>query len=309
MEAIEQNYVVYEAVLENKWLDGKVENISKWVEDYASRRYSDDNISQVKEAWEIMLQNIYFSPKHNASQIEQVPSFVNINAIDPNKLSIYGKYKNSVGIKLGGTIENLWKAWGLLLEDEVIDKLKDIDTYNHDLVDLGVNILTNEFDIERRNFTFAYNNKSLEELQESGKKLLTFIEEADKLLSSDKIYLLGRWINGAIKIAPGSKYQSLFEFNARNLVTLWGPDGNINDYAAKSWAGLYIDYYYQRWKIFIDEVIDAIKSGKEFDINKFTNDTLNFSKSWQYQNNTYSSDPKGNTSVIAKELYNKYKRI
>ena len=44
MEAIEQNYIVYEAVLENKWLNGKVDNISKWVEDYSSRRYGDNNI-------------------------------------------------------------------------------------------------------------------------------------------------------------------------------------------------------------------------------------------------------------------------
>ena len=148
----------------------------------------------------------------------------------------------------------------------------------------------------------------MEQLQTSGDKLLTFIEDANKLLSSDKIYLLGRWINRAIKIAP-SNYQNLFEFNARNLVTLWGPDGNINDYAAKSWAGLYIDYYYPRWKLFIDEVIDAIKSGEEFDIDKFRNDALNFGKSWQYSNNTYPSDPEGDTSAIAKELYDKYKRI
>ena len=308
MEAIEQNYVVYEAVLENKWLDGKVEDISKWVEDYSSRRYGEDNIDQVKEAWEIMKQNIYYSPYHNVSQIEKLPSFVNNIIIDSKNLSVYGKYKNHIGVKLTGTIENLWKAWGLLLEDEVINKLKDIDTYNHDLVDLGVNILTNEFDIERKIFTSAYKDKNLTELQKSGEKLLTLIEEADKLLSSDKIYLLGRWINKAKKIAPNS-YQNLFEFNARNLITLWGPDGNINDYAAKSWAGLYIDYYYQRWKLFIDQVIDSIKSGSEFNIDKFKTDALNFGRNWQYKNNTYSEEPEGITSFIAKELYNKYKRV
>ncbi len=308
MEAIEQNYVVYEAVLENKWLDGKVEDISKWVEDYSSRRYGEDNIPQVKEAWEIMKQNIYYTPYHNVSQIERVPSFVENSIIDSQNISVYRKYKNHIGVKLTGTIENLWKAWGLLLEDEVINKLKDIDTYNHDLVDLGVNILTNEFDIERKIFTSAYKDKNLTELQTSGEKLLTFIKEADKLLSSDKIYLLGRWINKAKKIAPNN-YQNLFEFNARNLITLWGPDGNINDYAAKSWGGLYIDYYYQRWKLFIDQVIDSIKSESEFNINKFRTDALNFGKDWQYKNNTYSGDPEGITSVIAKELYNKYKRV
>ena len=109
MEAIDQNYVVYEAVLENKWLDGKVENISTWVENYSSRRYGDDSINQVKEAWEIMKENIYYAPYHNVSQIEYVPSFTANNIIDPKKLSIVERYKNCVGVKLTGTIENLWK--------------------------------------------------------------------------------------------------------------------------------------------------------------------------------------------------------
>ena len=309
MEAIEQNYVVYEAVLENKWLDGKVENISKWVEDYSSRRYGQDNIHQVKEAWEILKKSVYSAHTHNVSQIEKLPSLVKNENIDPEKLSIKERYQNSAGFELTGTIMDLWKAWGLLLEDEVINQLKDIDTYKHDLIDLGVNILTNEFDIERKTFSVAYKDKKPEDLQKSGDKLLTFIEDADKLLASDRIYLLGRWINNATKIAPGEQYKQLFEFNARNLITLWGPEGNINDYAKKSWAGLYIDYYYHRWKLFIDEVIEAVKSQKDFDKEKFRLDALNFSKTWQNETTIYSSEPEGDTSSIAKELYNKYKRI
>ena len=307
MEAIEQNYIIYEATLENKWFDGKVENISKWVEDYSSRRYGEDNIHQVKEAWEIMKQSIYNSSNHNTSYIEKVPDFIYYYCIkDP---VIFEKYKNSIENELSDTIKNIWKAWGLLLEEEVINKLKDIDTYKHDLIDLGVNIITNEFYIELRNFSSAYRNKNLEELQTSCKKLLTLIKDADKLLASDKIYLLGRWINNATKIAPDNRYRKLFNFNARNLITLWGPDGNINDYAAKSWAGLYIDYYYPRWKLFFDEVINAIKSGKQFDKRKFEVDVLKFSQNWQNENKTYSCEPEGDAPFIAKELYNKYKRL
>ena len=305
MEAIEQNYVVYEAVLENKWLDGKVENISKWVENYSSRRYGDDNIIQVKKAWEIMLQAIYYAPFHNESIIEHLPAF---DDIIPKKLSIIEQYKNPVGIELKGTIEDLWKAWGLLLEDEVVNKLKDLDTYKHDLIDLGVNILTNEFFIERKIFSLAYNDSDLNALEESGKKLLTFIRDADKLLASDKIYLLGRWINRAIEIAPIGESQ-LFEYNARNLLTLWGPDGNINDYARKSWAGLYIDYYYKRWELFIKEVKAAVQEGKKFDKDQFARDALQFSKDWQNSTVRYSGEPIGKTTEIAKELYEKYKRV
>lgn len=29
----------------------------------------------------------------------------------------------------------------------------------------------------------------------------------------------------------------LYEYNARNQITLWGPKGEITDYANKQWAG------------------------------------------------------------------------
>jgi len=56
-------------------------------------------------------------------------------------------------------------------------------------------------------------------------------------------------------------------FNAKNQITLWGPDGNINgnlhrkirfflifmiDYASKHWGGLVNSYYLHRWETFID---------------------------------------------------------
>ena len=156
MEAIEQNYVVYEAVLENKWLDGKVENISKWVEDYSSRRYGDNNISQVKQAWEIMLQNIYFSPYHNTSQIEKVPSFTSNIKIDPEKLSVYGRYKNTVGAGLIGTIEDLWNSLFVEIIKESVEVRLKIPvrrgviefrrTYqDEDIVKLNLNIALTPF--------------------------------------------------------------------------------------------------------------------------------------------------------------------
>ena len=35
---------------------------------------------------------------------------------------------------------------------------------------------------------------------------------------------------------------------------MWGPIGEINDYAAKQWGGLISEYYYKRWKLFLDSL-------------------------------------------------------
>ena len=36
--------------------------------------------------------------------------------------------------------------------------------------------------------------------------------------------------------------KQMYEYNARNQITLWGPRGEIVDYANKQWAGMFISY-------------------------------------------------------------------
>ena len=38
--------------------------------------------------------------------------------------------------------------------------------------------------------------------------------------------------------------KDLYEYNARNQVTLWGPTGNILDYGCKHWSALTKHYYW-----------------------------------------------------------------
>ena len=45
-------------------------------------------------------------------------------------------------------------------------------------------------------------------------------------------------------------------------LTLWGPNGEILDYASKHWSGLVSDYYYPRWKLFFDTLITCLDDGK-----------------------------------------------
>ena len=46
----------------------------------------------------------------------------------------------------------------------------------------------------------------------------------------------------------------LFESNARHLMTLWGPSGEINDYGSRSLAGLVGSYYHKRWELQLSTV-------------------------------------------------------
>lgn len=62
--------------------------------------------------------------------------------------------------------------------------------------------------------------------------------DMDTLMRSHRSYLLGRWVESAEALATTQSDKELFRYNAINQVTLWGPDGEISDYAGKQWADL-----------------------------------------------------------------------
>lgn len=99
----------------------------------------------------------------------------------------------------------------------------------------------------------------------------------EQLFATNENYLLGTWVEAARSWGATSDAKAQMQFNALNLVTLvrplhlcstsflrstndapcaqWGPSGEINDYSARAWQGLYGDYYRQRWALFFDRVV------------------------------------------------------
>jgi hypothetical protein len=94
-----------------------------------------------------------------------------------------------------------------------------------------------------------------------GNQLLAVMDDYDLLLSSDTNFMLGRWLEWAKDWSEIPANKAQLEFNARNILTWWGPSGQINDYAKKEWGGLVRDYYKQRWAIFIDMATTCLKNG------------------------------------------------
>ena len=48
---------------------------------------------------------------------------------------------------------------------------------------------------------------------------------------ANKNFLLGPWLESAKALATNDGEKKIYEFNARNQITLWGPNGEILDYA------------------------------------------------------------------------------
>ena len=50
----------------------------------------------------------------------------------------------------------------------------------------------------------------------------------DSVLGTCEQFLLGRWISDARARGSTAAEKDLFEYNARNQVTLWGPHANVS---------------------------------------------------------------------------------
>ena len=50
----------------------------------------------------------------------------------------------------------------------------------------------------------------------------------DILLGTDDHFLLGDWLESAKALGTNEDEKNLYEYNARNQITLWGPTGNVS---------------------------------------------------------------------------------
>ena len=71
----------------------------------------------------------------------------------------------------------------------------------------------------------AFDAKNIEILLEKSQSILDLLWDLDELLGSHPDFLLGTWLKSAKSIPDLTENeQKLFEFNARNQITLWGPE-------------------------------------------------------------------------------------
>ena len=140
-----------------------------------------------------------------------------------------------------------------------------------------------------------------------GASLVELIGDWDELLATDDRYLVGTWIADARRWATSDAEAALYELNARNQITLWGPHGEIDDYAAKNWAGLARDYYGARWAAFVDAVVASLGTGAPaFNQTAFAADALALGVAWTADTKAYPTTATGDVAAVSRAMYAKW---
>lgn len=290
MEGINQNHVMYEFLLKIAW-----QNVDHrmWFKGYYQRRYfpitTEHSFTNVAN----LVDTVY---GYNGTGRMDGPSMYAVVRTPRTDIDLWNWYSiSAIELAIGDLIEmTKGGATNNLLE--------------HDLVDFTRQLLQNLIDKEYNQIKMAYINQDLKSVSDYADRFLQMILDMDRILASNQNFLLGKWYADAKKWIADDASEDLLVFNACNQVTLWGPMGNINNYAIKQWAGLIGQYAYNRWKVFFDIMKDALNNGKTVDNNKA--ERLIFyqvEKRFCLNNTRFPSTPVGNTVEIAKELFDKYK--
>jgi len=295
MEGIEQNPVMYELMADNTWRNKSIE-LNKWLPEYLLNRYGVKNIHVLK-AWNILGKTVYTVPadkykRDGAESIMQArPTFDSST-----------RWANT---KLNYDAKDLLPAWDEMIK--AIPSCKNSDGFRFDLVDVTRQVLANYASPLQQKFVNAYKNKNLVSFKKYSRQFITLIEDMDRLLASRKDFLLGPWVAGARKWGNNEKEKALYEFNAKDLITLWG-DKNcpLNEYSCRQWSGLLNDFYKPRWEKFFAQVCSSLQDGKEIDMKVFTQQIKDWEWNWVNERKDYKTSTTGDPIALAKAMYNKY---
>ena len=285
---------------EMSWRSEKVEGIMPWVEAYALRRYG-AMTENVQNAWILLLTGAYqFHWSWNIkSLVARHPEF------NMGYDSQFAPYKMAT-------------AWQYLVTDVMNGKLNSkMGPLRYDIVDFGrqmlVNMFTDVYNIYNsgyKAYVSSHDKDIYGQIKNLAETWVTMFDDLDVLLGSDPNFLLGTWIDEARKSAAGSSASAVdnVEFNARNQISMWGPNENIEDYAAKEWSGVVSSYYAPRWKLFLQMIDQSVTANQTFNKTGYEDKLFTLETNWGKEIKAYPTTPTGDTIEIAGKLLQKYYR-
>jgi len=313
-EASENNPVIYEIASEIGWMN-KAPEIKEWIYNYQISRYGKTDV-HVQKAWDVLLNTVYAKSKKNDPTWEA--------AICARPVLKFKKVAPNGDIDRDYNQKQLWEAWAQLLLAS--DDIKSLSTYQYDLVDVARQCLANLSIPMQDEFAKAYENKNMSKFKQSSDDFLSLMDDMDELLATRSEFLLGKWINDARSWGETEDEKDIYEKNARNLVTAWGPvssEAIQYDYSNRQWSGLIKGYYKVRWQKFFkflanqkDDADRYSEKGVKFVYgrpahyaNDFYTSLSEWEKGWIDGKEKYATTPVGNAVEISAGLYDKWIKV
>ncbi|PQK12588.1 hypothetical protein BB8028_0003g12050 [Beauveria bassiana] len=273
MEGQEGNEIMYNLLLDQAWSKEALET-DKYFSDWVTVRYGADQKEIPKDlytAWDKVRSTVYNNTDSSVTAVAK-----SIFELVPSTSGLVNRTGHHA-TKITYDTETLISAWNDMFNAGSQARwLFDNEAYSYDLTDWTRQVLANAFEATYNKLVEKYKSNNIKGVKCAGSRLQAILRTMDQVLETNVHFRLSTWIQAARK--SGGEAADFFEYNARNQVTLWGPNGEIEDYASKQWAGLIGDYYAHRWQMFVDYLV-ATDPG-DYDQMAFQKTLIEWEKEW-----------------------------
>ncbi|EIW77482.1 glycoside hydrolase family 89 protein [Coniophora puteana RWD-64-598 SS2] len=307
-EGMEGNEIIYDVLLDQAWSSSPI-NKTEYAQAWATRRYPADELPECAiEAWQTLAATVY-SNTDPGSQAT-VKSILELEPALSGLVNVTGHHPTHVFYDTNTTIVPALQQ--LVQAGHSTPSLLAIPEYRYDLVDLTRQLLVNRFIDLYADLLAVYNTTSASSASVSaaGQPMLELVADLDKVLMTNENFQLSRWTDAARSWANGNaSYAAYLEYNARNQITLWGPKGEINDYASKQWGGLVGDYYGKRWAMFIQYLEGSKSNGTVYNATAIAGALLDIGEQWSQSTSAVGARDTmvvGDTWLVVQEMAGKW---
>lgn len=297
MEGIENNPVMYELLCELPWREQRFSK-DEWLEGYLKARYGKSD-SQVSQAWMLLSNTIYNCPAASTQQ----GTHESILCARPS----WKAYQVSSWSEMSDYYDpaDVIRAAGMMVD--AAERFRGNNNFEYDLVDIVRQAVAEKGRLMYRVLVDAYKAGDRELFKLSSDRFLRLILMQDRLLATRPEFKVGRWLESARNLGSTEEEKDWYEWNARVQITTWGnrvaaDDGGLHDYAHREWNGLLRDFYYLRWKTWLDEQLKSFEGGQPKTIDFYA-----LEEPWALKHNSYASEAEGNPVDIACEIYREIK--
>jgi alpha-N-acetylglucosaminidase len=288
MESLDYNSVIDDWQADMVWRT-EIPKTQEWLKNFVTRRYGKSN-ETMQNAWETLRRSVYSQSDNTGNNTVWLNS----------ARTKYGTRTRSPKL-----IQAMSSALKLLLETE--KEFGHQTSYRYDVAFLTQELLATLVKKYDKEIATAYAAKDRDKLKATADKIETLFNDIDRLLASDKNFLLGTWLESAKRWGKTEEERNHYEWNARTMITLWGFDFWINDYSSRTWSGMLSNYYAKRWRLYCNELDNSLAKNKRWNAKAFEQKMLVFTKEWAKEKTVFPTKVSGENSVtIAKELLEKY---
>ncbi len=300
MEGQEGNEIMYDLVFDQAWSDKPLDT-EEYFHRWTAARYSSSKIRKLPQsiynAWDGLRRTVYGNTDLSAATAVPASIYTKYPIIN-GMVDYKGDFGTSITYDQV-TLQGIWSQFFQAASEQ--PALWADEAFSFDFTDVTRQVLSNSFNQLYRSFVAAINNPDNGAEKLAGDSMLSVLADLDAILAANgnAHYRLDSWISSARAWASGDNQSAIadyYEYNARNQVTLWGPDGQINDYAGKEWAGLIKTYYIPRWQFFIN---GYLAGSSAYDIQQ---KIMAFEFEWQKPGAQVSTLAKGSTDKLQQTM-------